>query len=154
MLNSASERRSAAASLRQGRGSKKIRVYDRRLETEAKTSKLLETAGLDFNDFLRVLHKAMPATLVWGQTIRWRSESCEIFSQWLPEPDIWFGLQPGHQPAPSDSAWALCPTDSYQWIQDLFGGKKLSPVYTLANRETWQLYFSCQTVSPVESNVK
>ncbi|XP_030612265.1 structural maintenance of chromosomes flexible hinge domain-containing protein 1 [Archocentrus centrarchus] len=58
MLNSASKRRSAAAaSLQEGRDSKKIRVYDRRLETEAKTSKLLETAGLDFNDFLKALHK-------------------------------------------------------------------------------------------------
>ncbi|XP_039900103.1 structural maintenance of chromosomes flexible hinge domain-containing protein 1-like isoform X3 [Simochromis diagramma] len=55
MLTSASQRRSAAASLQQGE--KKIRVYDLRLETEAKTCKLFEIAGWDFNDFLQALHK-------------------------------------------------------------------------------------------------
>ncbi|XP_019218618.1 structural maintenance of chromosomes flexible hinge domain-containing protein 1 isoform X2 [Oreochromis niloticus] len=55
MLTSASQRRSAAASLQQGE--KKIRVYDLRLETEAKTCKLFEIAGRDFNDFLQALHK-------------------------------------------------------------------------------------------------
>uniref|UniRef100_A0AAX7U771 SMC hinge domain-containing protein n=1 Tax=Astatotilapia calliptera TaxID=8154 RepID=A0AAX7U771_ASTCA len=55
MLTSASQRRSAAASLQQGE--KKIRVYDLRLETEAKTCKPFEIAGWDFNDFLQALHK-------------------------------------------------------------------------------------------------
>ncbi|KAL4001171.1 hypothetical protein ACER0C_006470 [Sarotherodon galilaeus] len=55
MLTSASQRRSAAASLQQGE--KKIRVYDLRLETEAKTCKLFEIASWDFNDFLQALHK-------------------------------------------------------------------------------------------------
>ncbi|XP_013767805.1 structural maintenance of chromosomes flexible hinge domain-containing protein 1 isoform X2 [Pundamilia nyererei] len=55
MLTSASQRRSAAASLQQGE--KKIHVYDLRLETEAKTCKLFEIAGWDFNDFLQALHK-------------------------------------------------------------------------------------------------
>ncbi|XP_039473441.1 structural maintenance of chromosomes flexible hinge domain-containing protein 1 isoform X5 [Oreochromis aureus] len=55
MLTSASQCRSAAASLQQGE--KKIRVYDLRLETEAKTCKLFKIAGRDFNDFLQALHK-------------------------------------------------------------------------------------------------
>lgn len=61
MLTSASQRRSAAASLQQGE--KKIRVYDLRLETEAKTCKPFEIAGWDFNDFLQALHKVM--LLLW-----------------------------------------------------------------------------------------
>lgn len=65
MLTSASQCRSAAASLQQGE--KKIRVYDLRLETEAKTFKLFKIAGRDFNDFLQALHKVMSATLIWGQ---------------------------------------------------------------------------------------
>lgn len=76
MLTSASQRRSAAASLQQGE--KKIRVYDLRLETEAKTCKPFEIAGWDFNDFLQALHKVMSATLIWGQAIRARSESSYI----------------------------------------------------------------------------
>ncbi|XP_056220840.1 structural maintenance of chromosomes flexible hinge domain-containing protein 1 [Seriola aureovittata] len=57
MLNTGGVRPSAASSRREGRGPRKIRVYDCRVDNKKVTGTELNTSGLNYNTFLQILHK-------------------------------------------------------------------------------------------------